>query len=68
MEVILALNRKRKLARLVDAAGAVHSYYAPNGMRYDVKRLQELATDAIGIKLESMIAGRKARPPRKRAA
>jgi hypothetical protein len=68
MEVLLALNRERKLARIVDSAGAIHSYYAPKGTRYDVKRLQEIATDALGLQLEMARPIRATRPARKKAA
>ena len=68
LEVILAINREKKLIRLVDSVGAVHSYYAPKGTTYDLNKLEDLMTRAVGIRLDVAVPERRRKPARKRAA
>ncbi len=41
-EGALFLNKRRTMVRIVDAAQAIHQYYAPNGHVFDVKMLNEM--------------------------
>jgi hypothetical protein len=35
------INRRQTMARLIDSARAVHTYYAPDGMEFDIGLLQK---------------------------
>jgi len=43
------------IARLVDSAAGIHTYYAPDGEQFDLKAIENIATDAIGIKLRRYV-------------
>ncbi len=62
-EVMLAINKRRTMVRFIDMELGVHTYYSPFGQRYDLAALKNIATSAIGIRLES-----RARLKLKRAA
>ncbi len=47
-EVVLCLNKRQTIARLYDAASAVHSYYAPPGERFDADMLQQMVA-TVGL-------------------
>ena len=40
-EAVLYINRSQTMARLIDSARAVHTYYAPDGMEFDIGLLQK---------------------------
>lgn len=52
-EVVLCLNRKRTIARLVDSAGGLHDYYAAKGQRFDLEGVQQMVRQ--GLRLELII-------------
>lgn len=49
-EVILAFNRKRTMARFIDAVGAVHDYYAETG-RFSLDMLKKEMRTGLYIEL-----------------
>ncbi len=58
-EVILCLNTRLTIARFVDSASAIHTYYAPDGEQFNLDAIEDMATDAIGIQLRRRIQLRR---------
>jgi hypothetical protein len=54
-QVILCLNSRMTIARLVDSAAGIHTYYAPDREQFDLRAIENIATDAIGIKLKRYV-------------
>lgn len=51
-ECIVAINVAETIARVIDCEGGVHNYYAPEGVKFDVKTLSDMMLRGIGIELE----------------
>lgn len=50
-QCIIAINRSRTIARIIDAAGGVHEYYEAAGLKIDLPRLQAMVREGWGITL-----------------
>lgn len=50
-DVVLCLNKRRNIARLVDSAGGLHDYYAEKGMRFDLEAVQSMVFSGIRVDL-----------------
>lgn len=51
-ECLVAFNVAETMARIIDCEGGVHDYYAPEGVKFDVKTLSDMMLRGIGIELE----------------
>jgi len=54
-EVLLALNHKRTIARFIDNEEGVHTYYAPEKVRFNLDKLNLIATQGLGITLQASV-------------
>lgn len=48
-ECVVAFNRARTQARVIDCAGGIHDYYTDPGDEFDLKSLSELMLEGIFI-------------------
>lgn len=49
---VIAFNRKQSMARIIDWAGGVHTYYAEKGEIFDMESLRELVNKAFYVDLK----------------
>lgn len=56
---IVAFNNKQSMARIIDWAGGVHSYYAAQGEVFDLDSLRELVNAAFYVDLRPGVVAKK---------
>jgi hypothetical protein len=62
-EALVAFNRKGTIARIIDCAGAVHTYYAEPKTVFDIQTLSDMVERGFWIELT---VGAKARKTAKK--
>ncbi len=58
-QCLVALNKRRNMARVIDCEGGVHDYYADQGVEYDLYELAAQMNRALFIDLD---VGRHEKP------
>lgn len=51
-QCLVAFNRSRNMARIIDAVGAVHDYYADKGEEYDLELLAKHLQAGLYVELQ----------------
>lgn len=54
-ECLVAINRAKDMARIIDCEGGVHDYYAYAGMKFDVSEISGMMKRGLGIELTGQI-------------